>query len=667
MAVEVLRIPTAGVFAYADVESSKPVDTHQRYPTDITAAFTPRQSSERIGLKASVRSVLYGPLSAPVEDVPCPSSPQNEPVDRRASVVSITGDIDGLIGQLDQTKIQTAALSSSKRVQVPKGYELGMAYDISNFYRQQSEARRFDKRKRDLGILPKRSGPHKHGFRPEELLWYGAMELKDCKASNLDNEIHPLLARDRFDDTPDHIYDQFIPGLRLASQFLSHPSCMQFWVTLAKGERRVDRVMSERYRKTRHRISRDVPMTKENVDEVIGYMKDLGKAKAIHFTFAPGLAFQGSSAFGTAHTICNFQSDSEGRREGNVQCCHVRLHSDFYIIAKKHSTMVYPDPAQKLRFNFIFAALIVHEMAHAIELSQWRNRAPSPFEPFLLHHNDAELGRMWESHLFGGQVAPINDRVDGLYGVATWNWPRPFGEMDAERTICFTLPMKYIGNIQQKSTWEQEYKLDDCRNRFHIPRDGATSIYMNSVTTVSWTEEERVAKEALEEQQVQDSEEPAKKKRETADGKAMPIEEVGIEPEIIEQPKGEKNQDTVAQQAHRVKREPKGALSRRQRRMQRKKMEQKAPRAEREVEYEDLIDLENSVDSGVAEDVVNQKAGIVEDDDEAIKDIEVINDANRGVDAASILELMATEVEVQDKPDIIDVADTKEETHEKDE
>ncbi|KAL8914689.1 MAG: hypothetical protein Q9171_000701 [Xanthocarpia ochracea] len=409
MAVEVLRIPTAGVFAYADLESSQPVDTHQRYPTDISAAFTPRQSSERIGLKASVRSVVYGPISAPVEDVPCPSSPQTQPVDRRASKISMTGDIDGLISQLDQTKIQTAALSSSRRVQVPKGFELGMAYDISNFYRQQSEARRFDKRKRDLGVLPKRSGPHKHGFRPEELLWYGAMELKDCKASNLDNEIHPLLAQDRFDDTPDHIYDQLIPGLRLASQFLSHPSCMHFWVTLAKGERRVDRVMSERYHKIRHRISRNVPMTKENVNEVIGYMKDHGKAKAIHFTFAPGLAYQGSSAFGTAHTICNFQSDSEGRREGNVQCCQ--------------------------------------------------------------------------------------------------------------------------------------------------PKNFAST------------------------------------------------------------------------------------------------------------EYEDLKDLEDPVDSNVAKDVIQQEAEIVGDDDEAIKDIEVFKDAGRGVDAASIYEVPATDVEVHEKPDIIDDADTKEETH----
>ncbi|KAL8776750.1 MAG: hypothetical protein Q9213_008149 [Squamulea squamosa] len=666
MAVDVMRMPTPRVFAYADVEPSQSIDTHWKHPTDVTAAFTPRQSSERVGHKASVRSALNGPLLA-IEDQSSASSPETKPVDRRASTVSVAADIDGITSQLDQTKIQTAALNSSKNVQVPRGFELGMAYNISNFYKQQSEARRYDKRKRDLGILPKRHGPQKHGFRPEELLWYGAVDLEDCKASDLDNEIHPLLEHDRFDDTPDHIYDQLIPGLRLASLFLTHPSCMQFWVTLAKGERRVDPVMSERYHKTRHRISRNVPMTKENVKEVIGYMEDLGRAKVIHFTFAPGLAFQGSSAFGTAHTICNFQLDSEDRRAGSVQSCHVRLHSDFYIIAKLLSTLVYPNPAQKLRFNLIVATLIVHEMAHAIELSQWRNRAPSPFEPFLVHHNDAELGRMWESYMFGGQVSPINDLVSGLYGLATWNWPRPFGEMDAERTICYSLPMKYIENIQQKKTWSQDYSLSDCSSRFHVPREGATSIYMNSVTTVSWTEEERVAKEALQEQQVQDSEEPAKKKRETADGKAMPIKDVGAKPDSdVEQLEPRKEQETTLQQLNRVKREPHGVLIRKQRRTQRK-TERKAPSPKKKVEYEDLLDPDDPEGHEKPEETARPKLEIAEDGDLAVKDTAITTRGTRGTEATTIPPKLATKAKESVEVDTTNVIENNEETQKKDE
>ncbi|KAL8846521.1 MAG: hypothetical protein Q9221_008397 [Calogaya cf. arnoldii] len=671
MAVEVMRMPLIETFGHSDVAHPQSSDDLRVFPKDLTAAFEPRHSSERIGLKASVRSVLSAPLPTPVENNTPLSSPKAEPDDRRASVASLSGDIDMLVSQLDQTTIQTAALSSSKHVQVPKDFGLGLATDSSSFYKLQSEARSHDKRKRDLGLLPQHTGPQKHGFRPEELLWYGAMELEGCKHSDLDNDIHPLFDRDRFDDTPDHIYDQLIPGLRLASLYLSHPSCMQFWVTLAKGERRVDLVMSERYHETRHRISRNSRMTKENVKEVTGYIKDLGNAKAIHFSFANGLEFQGSSAFGTSNTICSFLHGSECHRAGSVQCCHVRLHSDFYIIAKKLSTMVYPDPAQKLRFNFILANLLVHEMAHSIELSQWRNRAPSPFEPFLLHHNEAELGRMWESYMFGGQTSPINDRVDGVYGIATWNWPPPFGEMNPERTICYALPMKFIENIQQKSTWEEDYNLSDCQTRFHVPRNGATSIYLNNVTTVPWTEEERVAKEAFQEQQAQDSEEPAKKKRETADGKAMPIKDIGEEPEAVEKEHEDKAaEETVAQQVNRVKREPVGILSRRQRRLQRKK-EQKTPAPQRkEIEHEDLLDLEDPVEQAVVanKDVDQQELETTEDGEEASKDVAVPYKDDSGVDVGTKTadKEDAAESKVDGKSTVT-ITDANEETREKDE
>ncbi|KAI4248144.1 MAG: hypothetical protein L6R40_001233 [Gallowayella cf. fulva] len=670
MAVEIMRIP-APTFAQSDVELFQPAKILRKHSTDQGVAFIPLQpnSPEELAPRASARSVNSDPLIGFAEDVPSPKSAAIELVGRRGSPVAtgiINEDIEGIISQLDQTKIQTAGPISSRIVQVPKGFGLGMAFDISKFYQQRSEARRHDKRKRDLGVLPKQIGPQKHGFRPEELLWYGAIDLKDCKGSSLDNDIHPLLDRDRFDDTPDYIYDQLIPGLRLASLFLSHPSCMQFWVTLAKGDRRLDHIMTERYHKTRHRITRNVRMTKENVEQVIGYIRDLGEAKAIHFTFAPDLAFQGSSAFGTAHTICNFQSDPEGRQAGNVQSCVVRLHSDFYVIAKKLSTMIYPDPTQKLRFNFIFATLIAHEMAHAIELSQWRNRAPSPFEPFLLHYNDAELGRVWETYMFGGQVAPINDRVDGIYGVATWNWPRPFGEMEPERTICYALPMEYIAHIQQKSTWEEEYELEGCQTRFHVPRDGATSIYMNSVTTVSWTEEERAAKETLQEQQVQDSEEPAKKKRETADGHALPIQNVGTEPEAAEKPQEAKDLGTTAQQVNRVKREPKSVMSNKQRRLLKKKTE-KVVQKKAEIEEEVLLDLEEpNVSTAVAHNVVQADKS----DEELIKDEVIAVDDVRGTDTSSVHDgevvpdgnIEATPATVDGEPEAIVAADANEET-----
>ncbi|KAL8645283.1 MAG: hypothetical protein Q9210_006791 [Variospora velana] len=624
MTAKVMRMPSAAAFVESKLDYSRSSSDARRESFNGDILSLPRteagiraavaDGASRTHTRPSSRS-----LAEPVDPPPSSQSPTEElPYQESTIVEDDDEDVDVLANRLDQTRILTAAPDVSRNVEVPKGFQLGLAFDIAKYYDLRADFRRLDKRKRDLGIIPQSTRRQKHGFRPEELLWYGAIDLKDCKGSNLTNEIHPLLRRDSFDDTPDHVYDQLIPGLRLATFFLSHPACMQFWITLAKGERRVDHEMSKRCGKTRHRISRNVPMTEENASEVIQYMKKLGDAQAVHFTFIPGLAFEGDAAFGTARTVCDFQSEDSGdhQRGGHhLQSSNIRLHSDFYIIAKKLSTMVYPDPAQKLRFNFIFATLIVHELAHAIELSQWRNRAPSPHEPFLLHHNEAELGRMWESYMFGGQVAPINDRVDGIYGVATWNWPRSFGEMDPERTICHALPMQYLEDIQQRETWEREYELDDWR-AFHIPHDGATSVYMNSVTTVSWSEEERAAKEALQERQLQDLEEPARKKRETADGHAVAIKNAVVtaeseatpdEPGADDAPGSVRdNKGTTAQQVERLKREPRSVLSKRQRRARRKLEQKKGMMKQQEVEVD--------VEVKVAEDVTTAKGTEVEEE-----------------------------------------------------
>ncbi|KAL8740221.1 MAG: hypothetical protein Q9190_007054 [Brigantiaea leucoxantha] len=475
--------------------------------------------------------------------------------------------VKSLALQLGKTRLETAAPSLSTLDNVASGLQLNMGTTSTLFHTLRWEAKRVDKRKRDMGVLPKlNTKRQKHGFQPEELLWHEAIELRDCKSSNLTNEIHPLLSRDCFDDTPDPIYDQLMPGLRLATMFLTQPVCMQFWVTLAKGDRKRDAEMSKRYGQSRHRIIRNVDLTKKNSLDMIRYINDLGLAKVIHYTWSRNLLYRGHHAFGVAARVCRFSNEDQEGRNGKLQNCHIRLNSDYYTVAKKMSQMKYPDEAQKLRFNLNVATIMVHELAHAIELSQWRNRSPSAYEPFLLNHNEAELGHCWEAFLFGGRVAPINDRVDANFGIGTYDWPTPFGEMNPERTIVRSVSMRYVERLQQMATWEQTYSLDEWRT-FHIPKDGATSVYLNAVTTVPWSEEERIMKEELNELKRLEKEEPAKKKREMADGAAVVIEAVEVTSEDIGS--REKNSDDrEAQPTTRIKKEPQSVLSKRQKRAQ---------------------------------------------------------------------------------------------------
>lgn len=263
-----------------------------------------------------------------------------------------------LISQLNESFIiKDLAVKDAKMLQIPKGYLMECETTPSEFYKNRQEVVAHVKRKRQEGVLSRRKGrEERHGFRPQEVNWTGAVSLQNCKASNLTNEIHSLLGRSRFDDTPDAIYDQFIPALRLATMFLTQPVCMQFWTTLATGQRRDDPEMTFKYGRRCQRIDKHVQMTRENTADIIGHLEELGNANIIHFVFKHRLLQ--NDAWGCAAPIC----DHHGLKKTPLTRSFIQLHSDVYVAAKKLSQLKYPEISQQLRFNFFFATLIMHEL-----------------------------------------------------------------------------------------------------------------------------------------------------------------------------------------------------------------------------------------------------------------------------------------------------------------
>ena len=120
--------------------------------------------------------------------------------------------------------------------------------------------------------------------------------------------------------------------------------------------------------------------------------------------------------------------------------------------------------------------------------------------------------------MFGGEISPINHRIDGSHGIGTSDWPPRGKRDDPDRRVWFTVSMEYIEQMFQMETWRQSFDLKRWRV-FNIPRDGAISLYINSFTTMSWEEEQRVAKEEIAELVALENEQPAKKKRITGEGK----------------------------------------------------------------------------------------------------------------------------------------------------
>ena len=170
-------------------------------------------------------------------------------------------------------------------------------------------------------------------------------------------------------------------------------------------------------------------------------------------------------------------------------------------------------------------------------------------EVYWLDWQESECGRAWEQTIFGGHIAPINNKIDGSHGIGISDWPPQGVQKDPERRVWNTVSMRYVEKLFQMNTWQRPYSLRDWRV-FNIPRDGATSLYINSFTTMLATEEQRVAKEEdeLAEAIALANAQPAKKKRVKANGRMEEqrakdekvIEEAVIESE--QQPRSPKRQ-----------------------------------------------------------------------------------------------------------------------------
>ena len=287
-------------------------------------------------------------------------------------ITQLDPEVEALIVRINKSVIiKDLAPKSPQSVKVPTGYLVENEIKASRFYQTRGEVRDHVKKRKREGVLPKQSRKQwrkeRHGFRPQEVNWTGAVHLDGCKPSNLTNDIHPIFDRSNFDDTPDAIYDELIPGLKLATMFLTQKICMQFFVTLAMGDRRNDPEMSFRNGKLSQRIDNHVELTDERARIVIEHINAIGKSNLIHFKFEnklQGFSHEEFGAWGTSVPICDYTGIERGYHglKGDLVRSIIRIHADYYVIAKKLSQLKYQEVSQKLRFNFSFAVLMIHEL-----------------------------------------------------------------------------------------------------------------------------------------------------------------------------------------------------------------------------------------------------------------------------------------------------------------
>ncbi|EOD45445.1 hypothetical protein UCRNP2_7836 [Neofusicoccum parvum UCRNP2] len=112
-------------------------------------------------------------------------------------------------------------------------------------------------------------------------------------------------------------------------------------------------------------------------------------------------------------------------------------------------------------------------------------------EPFFMEQRRCELGRAWESYVFGGHVDGIGDGLNMQFGVSVTKWPHPFSEEGEARApsrraykTSYAVPMAWVEELWRAEFWNQ---IDNGDNvDFRIPK----ILGLRKATSVEWTQED---------------------------------------------------------------------------------------------------------------------------------------------------------------------------------
>ena len=354
-----------------------------------------------------------------------------------------------------------------------------------------------------------------NGFRPTEVMASGALNCFPLRTNDLSYAVHRIFRFENFINCERKVYEELTPALRLASIWLTHPSCRSFFLTILFGKRYIDAEETLKRKSLTTRVDRFEVAPNDQLEIVFDrYMGHMADHSSFEFdkTIWPDCE-DVDKAYGCAETFNSFPGIFLGddvRPWSESAKFHI-MH-DFYTMAHKFAAMKYPDEAARLRFYFFFAVNIVHEVAHGIEtrsravhfLQLRRNLGLQGLYSFFvtLHgylgtdnacdishealyedNSVSETGEAWEKDFFGGRLLCINAEAggsDGLFFV-------PVAEENVHPgTKLYSVPMGYMEEMQQQSFWNH-FEGQRCpKDYFRVPEIGAVAFNVANFSTFSF-------------------------------------------------------------------------------------------------------------------------------------------------------------------------------------
>lgn len=433
--------------------------------------------------------------------------------------------VEEVIDSLSKSSLANDNLLANPLIDIPRGFGMQLVCYSKDFGALIAKAKRMETGIFHMSFPGKGKTQadgvdRKYGFDPCEILKKYAIHFPPesrHRTSTLDNDVHPIFRSDNFHGCPTSIYEQIVPGLRLATKLLLHRSTAHFWHTLAFGERTLDEALTITHGHSCFRLASLVPYSEEGATRFATFLDGLISNVHIHFSLWPLPKQEGLYA-GMAIVGDYKRGESQSTDDGDHRKCRICLHTDFYTTAARLAKLQSPDPSLILRFNFFVAMTICHELAHLVEMNGSHEGAAAGRESYWGQSSRRpEMGSAFEEAVFGGKVHPIGARVDCAWGCTVYDNPdttersrhRPsdFDNGKGKRrrassgeqlgllcdlTKFYTIPMDYIAKLQQPDTWNagafDEDDLD-AGKALIIPRDGAQAVSVPVFDMVVWDDE----------------------------------------------------------------------------------------------------------------------------------------------------------------------------------
>ena len=322
-------------------------------------------------------------------------------------------------------------------------------------------------------------------------------------AATLSCEIHPIFARRYWFAISDGEYEQFKPALQLTTMLMSTPACLGFFATLLFADRAIDETVSEEgKKKLLGRITKEAHLTPFKAERVGDMFCDLEGI----FKFTCQAIDDGVFAYAETDNWTDLtdeeSSDLEWQRHVEKPAVwsarmSLKLNMTVDKIGGEEKEFCWPEPSgpvynpydderdkplqdprtrmtpttitlstqlllhlkkkdqsaeNTLRSNFVIAACLIHELAHAVEYGRPECREWDVDEAIFPGEEKPELGIQAEMRIFGGVVF-VHQHADNWlqFTQATDNW-----EQD------YAVPSDYLARIQQQEFW-------DSVSSTHIP------------------------------------------------------------------------------------------------------------------------------------------------------------------------------------------------------